>query len=115
MRTLCSVLVLASSVAQAAALGGVVDLNGPGELQALRERRPEHYARVEAVLALARAAPPARAGSLIEARLGASDVELLQWRVSDPPRLRVSFTLDDARYTAEVIPVLPPAHAIPAR
>ena len=48
-------------------------------------------------------------------RFDATDIEMLQWRVSFPPKLQVSFTLDTTRYTAEVTPNLPPARATPAR
>ena len=115
MRMRIALFLLASPIAQAAMAAGVIDLDTPGALEALRAQRPAHYAKVEAILALAQARPAPTTPSLMEARFGASDVELLQWRVSDPPRLRVSFTLDDTRYTGEVVPSLRPARALPAR
>jgi hypothetical protein len=115
MRKLIAPLLVLGSVAQAAAPGGVVDLTVPGQLDALRDRRPEHFVKVQAILALARTRPAESTGQWIETQFGASEVELLQWRVTDPPRLRVSFILDDTRYTGEVVPVLAPVRAMPAR
>lgn len=92
-----------------------VDLNDPGALESLRTDRPDHYARARAILAIVEARPAPDVARLIEARFDASDVELLQWQVSDPPKLRVSFTLDSTRYTAVVVPALEPARLMPAR
>ena len=116
MRALLLVLLLLpSALAQAADAGGTVDLRRPGALESLRDQRPDHYARARAILALAQARPSPGTSRLIEARFDASDVELSLWRVSDPPKLQVSFRLDDTRYDAEVVPALPPARAMPAR
>ena len=115
MHKLIALLFVVSPMAHAGMVGVVIDLTNPGALESLRDHRPGHYAKVRAILAVAETRPAITAGHWIEARLGASDVELLQWRVSDPPRLQVSFTLDQTRYTAQVVPVLPPARAVPAR
>ena len=115
MRTIIALLLaLTAAVAQSAAVAAAVDLNAPGELDALRERRPEHYEKVRIILSLARSRPAPVASRWIETRVGASEVELVQWRVSDPPKLRVSFTLDDVRYAAQVVPLLEPARPVPA-
>ena len=111
LSTLLLLLVASGGVVAA----GVVDLTNARELELLRDRRPDHYAKVRAILALAETRPSLDAGRWIEARVGASDVQVLQWRVSDPPKLQVSFTLDDTRYTAQVVPVLEPARPVPAR
>jgi hypothetical protein len=115
MHKLMALLLLLSPMAHAGMVGGVIDLTDPGALESLRDRRPDHYAKVRAILKVAETRPAVGASQWIEARAGASDVELLQWRVSDPPKLVVSFTLDDTRYTAQVVPFLPAAHAVPAR
>jgi hypothetical protein len=101
--------------AQAATFAGPVDLTAPGVLESLRGQRPDHYAKARAILALAKSRPGATTGRLIEARFDAADVQMTFWRVSDPPKLQVSFTLDDTRYDAQVVPDLPPARALPAR
>ena len=117
MRSLIALLFFLGAVGQVAAIGNeTVDLSDPRALESLRDRRPDHYAKVQAILAIAEARPDdVRIGPWIEARFQASDVELLLWRVSDPPKLRVAFTLDNTRYTADVIPALQPARAVPAR
>ena len=114
-RALLVLLLLCSGFVQAAIVTRTVDLNSPGALESLRDQRPTHYTKARAILAIAKARPASDLGRWIEARFDASDVELLLWRVSDPPKLGVSFTLDDTRYTAYVVPVLPPVRAIPAR
>lgn len=108
MRTLMALLLAATVQAQAAPPRETVDLDSPGALEALRVERPEHYAKTKEILALAQTSRGPKLGQLIEARYEASDVEMLQWRVSDPPKLRVSFTLERTRYTAQVVPNLPP-------
>lgn len=113
MRRLITLLFILSTAAQAAIFNGTVDLNSPEALETLRDRRPEHYAKVQAILAIAVARPDLNLGTWIEAHFDASDVEMLLWRVSDPPKLRVSFTLDNIRYTADVLPALQPARAVP--
>lgn len=115
MRRLIALLFFATAAAQAAVVTNVVDLDAPGALQALRDARPAHYAKVQAILAMAVERPRAGVEKFIEARFDASDVEMLLWRVSDPPKLRVGFTLDSTRYTADVVPALPPVRALPAR
>jgi hypothetical protein len=113
--TFLAVLLYLGPAAQAAPAGGVVDLTDPRQLQSLRDHRPEHYAKARVILAIATTRPTYEAGRWMETRVGASQVELLQWRVSDPPKLQVSFTLDDTRYTAQVVPTLEPARPVPAR
>ncbi len=113
-RKLIALMFFLSAAGQAAALNETVDLSSPGALEALRDRRPEHYARVQAILAIAERRPDDLGiGPWIEAQFHATDVELLLWRVSDPPRLKVSFALDNIRYTADVVPVLRPARPVP--
>ena len=109
-----ALLVLLVSIAPSAVAAGTVDLTLPGALESLRNQRPEHYRKVSAILALAESHPLSSTARWIEARVGASDVELMQWRVSDPPKLTVSFTLDDTRYTGQVVPVLEPARPVRA-
>ena len=109
-------LFFVSAISQAAGFTAPVDLNAPGVLASLQERRPDHYAKVRAILALVESRAQFDLGPWIEAQFDAADVDFLHlWRVSDPPKLKVSFTLDDARYSAIVVPMLPPARAVPAR
>ena len=107
---------IGSMAAHAAGVTQRIDLNAPGAIDALRTERPAHYDKVRAILSYAQTHPTQpTTRRLIEARFDAADVEMRQWRVSDPPKLEVSFTLDTTRYVAEVIPNLAPARAIPAR
>jgi hypothetical protein len=115
MRMLIALLFFLSTGGQAAAFNPTVDLNSPGVLESLRAERPEHYAKARAILTIAETRPTPDVGRWLEARFEASDVELLQWQVSDPPRLRVSFTLDATRYTGVVVPSLAPVRPMPAR
>ena len=105
MRTLIALLLFVSAAAQAA-FNSAVDLTAPGALQSLQERRPDHYAKAKVILALAKARPHFKLGPWIETRLDASDVEMIQWQVTYPAKLKVSFTLDDTRYTAIVVPAI---------
>ena len=117
MRLLIPTLLLATATAtQAADVTERVDLNAPGAFESLRSTRPAHYEKARAILQDAGTHPTApTTRPLLEARFDATDIEMLQWRVSFPPKLQVSFTLDATRYTAEVTPNLPPARATPAR
>jgi len=115
MRMLIALLFVLSSGGQAAPFNPTVDLNSPGALESLRAERPEHYAKARAILTIAETRLGPDVGRWIEVRFEASDVELLQWQVSDPPKLRVSFTLDATRYTAVVVPSLSPARPMSAR
>ena len=120
MRMLIAILLLAGAAlagtAQAGTINRNVDLSVPGAIESLRDRDPAHFAKVSAILSYVEANPTRPdSGRLIETRFDAADVEMLQWRVSNPPKLRVSFTLDSTRYSADVVPNLPPARAVPTR
>jgi hypothetical protein len=114
MRILAT-LILVSTISHAIAFVDPIDLNASGALESLQQRRPDHYARAHAILTLVESRPQLNLGSWIETKFKASDVEISQlWRVSDPPQLKVSFTLDQVRYTAVVVPVLARVRAVPA-
>jgi len=115
MRMLATLLCF-SAVAQATGLAEPVDLNAPGALGSLQQRRPDHYAKVQAILGLVQRKPQLDLGPWIEARFDASNVDFQPlWRASDPPKVKISFTLDNDRYTAVVAPELQPARAMRAR
>src|SRR3569833_1769820 len=71
MHKLLALLLLLRPIAHAGVVGAV--------LESLRDRRPDHYAKVRAILKVAETRPAISASQWIEARAGASDVELLQW------------------------------------
>lgn len=115
MRILATLLFV-SAISQAAGFNGPIDVNAPGVLASLQERRPDHYAKVRAILTLVESRAEFNLGPWIEAQFDAADVDFSHlWQVSDPPKLKVSFTLEDARYTAVVVPRLQPARAVPTR
>jgi hypothetical protein len=81
-----------------------VDLNSPGALDALRMENPRHFAKVQAILAAAEAQPSTDIGKWIQTRFDASNIDAAPlWHVSDPPKIRLSFTLDQTRYTAMIV------------
>jgi len=115
MRILATLFCL-SAVAQAAGPAEPVDLNAPGALGALQHRRPDHHAKVQAILGLVQAKPQLDLGPWIETRFDASNVDFQHlWRASDPPKVKITFSLDDARYTAVVVPELQAARVTRAR
>ena len=115
MRTLATMLAMAFYVELTAA-ANVVDLNAPGALEALRVQSPKTYAKISAILATAEERPSSEIGEWIRAGFDASDVEAMPlWHVSDPPKLKLSFTLDRTRYTAVVVGRFRPVEPIPAK
>ena len=109
-------LFTASTLVQAAPFTETIDLNMPGAFESLAMRHPDHVATVEKILSIAKARPKAELAPWIEATFNVQDVQLAQfWLVSNPPKLKVAFTLDRTRYTANVVPDLEPVKLIPAR
>ena len=95
---------LLGAIANMALAAQPVDLNAPGVLDTLRAENPGHYAKVRAILAAAEARPSSAIREWISARFDASDVDAAPlWHVSDPPKIKLSFTLDQTRYTAMVV------------
>jgi hypothetical protein len=114
MRAIVALLFLAG-----AAHAGVpqpVDLDEPDVLDGLRANNPAHYAKVQAILVATREQPAYDLGDWMRTRFDASEVSAAPlWHVSDPPKIRLSFTLDKTRYTAMVVGRFRPAQAVPAR
>ena len=111
MRTLVTFL-LAAFVSAVAYAGPPIDLDAPDALKSLQARNPDHYRKIFAILAEVRERASPGVVPWIEATFDASEVECIAWRVSDPPKLRVSFTLDATRYTAVVVARSPPLAAL---
>lgn len=98
-------MVMTSASAQPA-----VDLGEPGALDALRERNPRHHDSVTRILAAAREVPHTRVRQAITVRYDASDVRFEPLvSLSDPPKMKLFFTLDAVRYSAVVVPNFLPA------
>ena len=102
MRTIVASLL--GAIATMALAAQPVDLNAPGVLETLRAENPGHYAKVYAILTATEARPASEIREWISTRFDASDVDAAPlWHVSDPPKIKVSFTLDRTRYTAMVV------------
>ena len=117
MRTIVAVASLfLATIASVALAAQPVDLNAPGFLEALRVENPGHYAKVQAILAATEARPSSEIREWIRTRFDASDVDAAPlWHVSDPPKIKLSFTLDQTRYTALVVGRFPPIQLLPTK
>jgi hypothetical protein len=109
---LAVVPLLFAAVASAAP---VVDLRDPDALESLRERNPRHFGIVTRILEVAREVRPVEVPRTITVRYEASDVLFLPLvNVSDPPKMKLAFTLESVRYEAVVVPNFAPATILPA-
>ena len=114
MRTM--VIALSFATAATAAPITVIDIDEPQTLARVRQENPAHYAKIEKVLAAAEKVPAFELREWLPTAVGASDVLAAPlWLVSDPPRMKLAFTLDETRYTATVVGRFPPALPQPAR
>ena len=89
-------------VAQTAAgptLSRTVDLDVPGTLEALERDNPTHYEKIRQIMVGVHKQPDAEVPRWMRTRFDARDVlyapSLL---VTDPPKRRLSFTIDDTQY-----------------
>ena len=82
----------------------VVDLRDATALEQLRERNPAHFATIQQILAGLAEEPGRADGDWLQTTFDAREVELsrLVLKTSLPPRQRLSFVLDDTRYTLHV-------------
>lgn len=81
----------------------VVDLGQPGVLEALARDNPEHYAKIERILADVTRRPPETVPRWMNTEFGAQQVRFPSLlKTSDPAQRSLSFTLDDTRYEAVV-------------
>ena len=114
MRTL--VIALSLTTAATAAPITVVDIDEPQALDRVRLENPAHYVKIAKVLAAAEQVPAFQLRDWLPTAVGASDVLAAPlWLVSDPPKMKLAFTLDATRYTATVTVRFPPAQPKPAR
>ena len=109
-------VILFCAAAHAAGFTEPVDLNAAGALESLRIQNPAHYEKVRAILAIVEARPRSDVTRLIEARFDATEVQsFIAWRVSNPPKLHVAFTLEQTRYTVWVVPTDAAPKLVPLR
>jgi hypothetical protein len=107
MRRLLPLIILVGlGVGQASLAFGqsrIVDLDAPGALDALAHDNPQHYGKVREIMADVQKRPDSEVPQWMRTRFDASDVNygpLLI--VTDPPKRRLSFTIDEVRYRSTV-------------
>ena len=92
-----------------------IDLDQAGAMQRLEQQNPAHFAKIERLLREAPAQSVASIPRWMRTQFAAKDVQTHSLlKTSYPPQTRVSFVLDDARYT-KTIYVDAPARMIPAK
>ena len=99
-----------------ASLAYAVDLDQPGALAIVKQETPEHYAKIERILAAAERVPAFELPGYLPMAVGAKDVFAVPLlMVSYPPKTKLAFTLDETRYDATVVVRFPPAELKPIR
>jgi hypothetical protein len=77
----------------------VVDLNAPGALDALARDNPDHYAKIEKILADVGRRRPESVPRWMKSEFGAEQVNYpALLKNSDPAQRSLSFTLESTRY-----------------
>jgi hypothetical protein len=94
----------------------VIELDSAG-LESLRESNPNHYARAQRILTAANYLCRPRTADLYLTALGVQDLSCQQMllQTSNPPKWRIAFRLDQARYAASVVLTDDPPRLLPAR
>ncbi|HTP48082.1 MAG TPA: hypothetical protein VMQ50_14310 [Casimicrobiaceae bacterium] len=84
---------------------GAIDLNVPGNLEAVERANPEHYAKIQRILAEIPQRPPAErsVASWMRTEFEARDIRYTDLVMTSlPPKKRLAFSLDDTAYVAVV-------------
>jgi hypothetical protein len=84
---------------------GAIDLNVPGNLEAVERADPEHYAKIQRILAEVPQRPPAErsVASWMRTEFQARDIHYTDLVMTSlPPKKRLAFSLDDTAYVAVV-------------
>ena len=107
MRTLLALIILLSlGVGQAPFAFGqsrIVNLDVPGALDALARDKPQHYRKVREIMAEVQRQPDSEVPQWMRTRFDARDVNYRPLLlVTDPPKRRLSFTIDEVRYHSTV-------------
>jgi len=78
-----------------------IDLDAPGNLEAVERDHPDHYAKIREILAEGAACPWGKAGAAwMLARYEVRDIHCENFVLTSfPPKRRVRFSLDDVSYT----------------
>ena len=85
--------------------GGVIDLDVPGSLEAIQRSDPNHFARIERILAEVPRRPPSQqaVATWMHAEFQARNVRYVDLVMTSlPPKKRLEFSLDDKSYVKVV-------------
>jgi hypothetical protein len=83
--------------------GHEIYLNAPGAMSRLAHDNPAHYAKVEGIFTKLCEVPAEEVPGVVAAAFSARGVAYLPYLlVTDPPKKRLSFILDDTVYSAVV-------------
>lgn len=119
MRVLAILLfLLAGHAAAANPPSAWVDLDQPGQLERLQQRRPEHYRIVQQILREAPKRPIASWRGWMQASFAASSASGHLLKTSFPAKAQLQFQLDDTQYRAQLtlrddVPQALPAKGLP--
>jgi hypothetical protein len=83
----------------------IVDLRNPQAYEMLRQTNPEHFARIQEVIAGLREQPQRVESNWLQTTVNARDVDLDRHVIhtSYPPKQLLQFTLDETRYLMHVL------------
>jgi hypothetical protein len=105
--TLIMVAALIASMGVRADPAGLqyVDLRDDRALQSLKESNWKHYEQIQKILMALFEEPQRVEAGWLEATFNARDVDLqkLVFKTSHPPKQVLQFTLDDTRYTLDLV------------
>jgi len=86
-------------IAGDASPGRTINLNKPGALEALEQSNPTHYEKIRKILDAVLDQPDEAVPRWIQTSFNARSISYAPiLMTSDPPKRRLSFTLDEARY-----------------
>jgi hypothetical protein len=83
----------------------VVNLDAPGSLEAVERENPQHYAKIVEIIRVAQSEPCETLPKILKTRLDVPDVECRSYQVltSHPPKMHMTFTIGDVRYTTNAV------------
>lgn len=115
MRTL-GMLVFASTVMMALAVGKSVNLDAPGALEALKRNEPAHYAKVLEAMEQVQAVPYSERGQHnLVADLRKPDPTRRDIKTSFPAKTHLSVPVGDINYEITVLYLAKPGKSVPVK
>ena len=116
MRNLVIVVLWAALAVQAAPPPGSVDLDKPGALEALKQDKPAHYAKVVESMDKVQAVPYSSKGQHdLRLEVQKPDPTRRQIETSNPAKTRMTIPIDDVQYRITVVYSKHPATLSPAK